>query len=46
MEKLKVYSKELKQNEELTNAYEGMLKILIDLNYEKAAVILDEFRIH
>lgn len=40
------YSDEIKQNEELTNAYEEMLEILIELNYEKAAVILDEFRIH
>ena len=27
-------------------AYEDILEILINLNYEQAAVILDEFRIH
>lgn len=40
------YSDKIKQDQELIEAYEDILKILIDLNYELAAVILDEFRIH
>lgn len=36
----------IKQDQELIEAYEDILEILIDLNYEYAAVILDEFRIH
>lgn len=40
------YSDKIKQDQELIEAYEDILKILINLNYEQAAVILDEFRIH
>ena len=40
------YSDQIKQEQELTEAYEDILQILVDLNYEYAAVILDEFRIH
>lgn len=41
-----LHSDKIKQDQELIEAYEDVLKILIDLNYEQAAVILDEFRIH
>lgn len=40
------YGDKIKQDQELIEAYEDILEILIDLNYELAAVILDEFRIH
>ena len=40
------FSDEIKKDDDLINAYEGILKILIELNYEKAGVIIDEFRIH
>ena len=40
------YSDMIKNDEELTTAYQDILEILIDLNYEEAAVILDEFRVH
>ena len=36
----------IKQDNELITAYQDILEILIDLNYEEAAVILDEFRVH
>lgn len=41
-----VYSDKIKQDQELTEVYEDILEILIELNYEQAAVILDEFRIN
>ena len=41
-----MYSDTIKQDQELTEAYEDILEILIKLNNEQAAVILDEFRIH
>jgi hypothetical protein len=40
------FGDKIKQDHELIEAYEDILEILIDLNYEQAAVILDEFRIH
>lgn len=40
------FSDIIKQDDDLINAYEGILNSLIGLNYEKAGVILDEFRIH
>lgn len=40
------FSDIIKQDDDLINAYEGILNNLIGLNYEKAGVILDEFRIH
>lgn len=40
------YSDMIKNNQELATAYQDILEILIDLNYEEAAVILDEFRVH
>jgi hypothetical protein len=36
----------IKLDQGLITAYEDILEILIDLNYEEAAVILDEFRVH
>lgn len=30
----------------LTNAFEEILEMLVEINYEEAATILDEFRIH
>lgn len=40
------FSDDIKKDSDLIDAYESILKILIELNYEKAGVILDEFRIH
>ena len=40
------HSDEIKNDEELTNSFETILELLISLNFEDAAVILDEFRIH
>ncbi len=40
------YSDTIKQNEYLTEYFEGLLNILCDYHFETAAVILDEFRIH
>ena len=39
-------SDEIKADLELTNAFESVLLSMIELNDSKAAVILDEFRIH
>lgn len=40
------FSDDIKKESDLIDAYEGILNILIELNYEKAGVIIDEFRIH
>ena len=40
------FSDDIKMDFDLIDAYEDILKILIEFNYEKAGVILDEFRIH
>jgi hypothetical protein len=40
------YHDEIKQDEELSTSYENMLETLVDLRFENAAVLLDEFRIH
>lgn len=40
------HSDSIKSDEELRLAFEGILETLVDLNYEDAAVILDEFRVH
>lgn len=40
------YSEEIKNDYQLTLAYENILKTLVTLNYEDAAVLLDEFRLH
>ncbi len=36
----------MKQIKELIDAYENILQILVENNYELAAILLDEFRIH
>lgn len=41
-----VHSTEIKLDHELTAAYENILETLVELNYEDAAVLLDEFRLH
>lgn len=41
-----LFSNEIKQDKELIDAYENILQILIENNYELAAILLDEFRIH
>ncbi|MBQ3520192.1 MAG: hypothetical protein IJA31_12830, partial [Clostridia bacterium] len=40
------YYDDIKSDEELTKAYESILEVLVTLKSEKAAVLLDEFRIH
>lgn len=40
------FSDNIKQDAELTTAYEKTLEVLIDLRFENAAVLLDEFRVH
>ena len=40
------YSDDIKKDERLTKAYEDMLLTLANIRNEKAAVLLDEFRIH
>ena len=40
------FSETIKQNADLTIVFEKILEILCDYNFEEAAVILDEFRIH
>ncbi len=40
------YSEEIKSDLQLTLAFESILETLVELNYEDAAVILDEFRLH
>lgn len=40
------FSDEIKQDLELTDAFENILQILVNLSYPLASVILDEFRIH
>ena len=40
------FSDEIKQDAELTTAYEKTLETLIGLRFENAAVLLDEFRVH
>ncbi len=39
-------SDEMKEDEELSNAYIYILEMMIELNNEKAAVLLDEFLVH
>ncbi|MDD3363283.1 MAG: hypothetical protein PHW34_16620 [Hespellia sp.] len=39
-------SDRIKEDEELSNAYIHILELMIELNNEKAAVLLDEFLIH
>ncbi|MDE7424792.1 MAG: hypothetical protein K2N51_14075 [Lachnospiraceae bacterium] len=40
------YSDEIKKDEKLINAYEDILLALTEIRNEKAAVLLDDFRIH
>ena len=40
------FSNNIKQDVELTTAYEKILETLISLRFENAAVLLDEFRVH
>ena len=40
------YSNKIKKDEKLINAYEDILLALTEIRNEKAAVLLDEFRIH
>ena len=39
-------SDDIKNDDELTRAFEGVLQSLVELDNPKAAVILDEFRVH
>jgi len=41
-----LYFAEIKKDEKLINAYEDILLALTEIRNEKAAVLLDEFRIH
>lgn len=41
-----LFSDEIKSNQQISDAFESILDILIKHHYEKAAVILDEYRIH
>ena len=40
------FGNQIKQDDDLTKAFEGILEILTEMNYEEAATILDEFRVH
>ncbi len=39
-------SDDIKNDDELTRAFEGVLQAMVELDNPKAAVILDEFRVH
>lgn len=39
-------TKSIKRDEFLTTYFEGVLKILCEYDFEVAAAVLDEFRIH
>jgi len=40
------FNGQIKQDDNLTKAFEEILEMLVEINYEEAATILDEFRIH
>lgn len=40
------FSDQIKQDDDLTKAYEEILEMLTEINCEEAATILDEFRVH
>ncbi len=40
------HCEEIKKDNKLIEAYEGILSILVRMNNPRAAIILDEFRIH
>ena len=41
-----IHHRKSKKDEKLINAYEDILLALTEIRNEKAAVLLDEFRIH
>ncbi|RPF47680.1 hypothetical protein EDD70_0478 [Hydrogenoanaerobacterium saccharovorans] len=40
------FGDEIKQDDDLTKAFEEILEMLVEISYEEAATILDEFRVH
>ena len=40
------FSDKIKQDDELTKAFEEILEMLVEIRYEEAATIVDEFRVH
>ncbi|PKM73707.1 MAG: hypothetical protein CVU91_01225 [Firmicutes bacterium HGW-Firmicutes-16] len=40
------FSDQIKQDDDLTKAFEEILEMFVEINYEEAATILDEFRVH
>ena len=40
------FSDPIKKDEDLIKSFEGVLETLLELNFEEAATILDEFRVH
>ena len=40
------FSDKIKQDDDLTKAFEQILEMLVEISYEEAATILDEFRVH
>lgn len=40
------FNDQIKQDDDLTKAFEEILEMLVEMNYEEAATILDEFRVH
>lgn len=40
------FSDQIKQDDDLTKAFEEILEMLVEISYEEAATILDEFRVH
>ena len=40
------FSDKIKQDDDLTKAFEEILEMLVEISYEEAATIIDEFRVH
>ena len=40
------FNDKIKSDKELTLAFEELLELLVEMDMEEAAVILDEFRVH
>jgi hypothetical protein len=40
------FSADIKRDADLAKAFEDILEMLVEINYEEAATILDEFRVH
>lgn len=40
------FGDQIKQDADLTKAFEETLEMLVEINFEEAAIILDEFRVH